>query len=37
MAQSVVVPRGEIQQAPFREIIGVFSKAAAARGLLFQK
>jgi hypothetical protein len=27
----------EIQQAPFRELIGVFSKAAAAVGLLFQK
>jgi hypothetical protein len=27
----------QIQQAPFRELIGFFSKAAAAVGLLFQK
>jgi hypothetical protein len=37
MAQPVFVLFREIQQAPFRELIGVFSKAAAALGLLFQK
>jgi hypothetical protein len=36
-AQLVFVPFRQIQQAPFRESIGVFSKAAAAVGLLFQK
>jgi hypothetical protein len=37
MAQPAVILFRQIQQAPFRELIGVFSKAAAAVGLLFQK
>jgi hypothetical protein len=35
--QSVVVFSRQIQQAPFRKSIGIFSKVAAAIGLLFQK
>jgi len=37
MAQPVVVLGGKIQKPPLGELIGLVSKAAATRGVLFQE